>query len=692
MKATELPLDRFFSQNRTQFVIPVYQRNYDWSKKECEKLLQDILEAGRDRTLHSHFIGSIVFVHDQYSSAGPQQLVIIDGQQRLTTFTLIYLAIHHLAKELGNEELQEEIMNTYLINRYSKGEARLKLRPTDNNQRALDLLIQGEHELFEGFSRLIENFKFIKSWINADNYEAVLDGVRKIFFVEISLDRNHDNPQRIFESLNSTGLALSQADLIRNYILMGLSIADQGRLYRDYWEPIEQYARLEATKEGRVSEFIRAYLTMVRIEIPRKSGVYEEFKKEFPNTDLESLTPKLEHLRKSARYYQWFLNPEKAPSSALTTQLRYLKVLEVNVAYPFMLKVFEDFEDSLLSEEELINVLETIQSFVWRRFIAGVPTNALNKIFMNLIKKIDSDDYSSSIEMGLFSRRGNQRWPDDDEIREVLASRDLYNISGSNKKYLFERLENHSNREFVPVMDNDQITVEHIFPQKPHSDWKEDLPEKEFKDFSEKYLHTLPNLTLSGNNGALGNLSFSRKKEMNSDGKEQGYEFSRLWLNRYLQSIDQWNEEHWQARLELLRERVLAIWKRPSDNEWIMKLFDFSSDSEDEVSIFEADDPTHRNLEYAVFQGQTLNVSSIAEMYRTVAALLLEQYPQAILESGLRRTLGIAQEKSALRYGQDLTPGYFIEMNLDSKNKFRKLRTVLEALDLQDALLLKYSD
>ncbi|MDJ0647318.1 MAG: DUF262 domain-containing protein [Xenococcaceae cyanobacterium MO_188.B19] len=249
MKANETKVEDFLSSNKTQFVIPVYQRNYDWCTSQCKQLLDDILDVGKTPKMNAHFIGSIVYVHDDvYTASRIKELTIIDGQQRLTTLTLIYLVIYRLAKELKDEELIDEISETYLINKFAREEQKSKLRPTENNDKALNYLLRSDdNEDFQDFSKVIDNFNYFKGRITEENYQFVLEGLSKLMFVEISLDRKKDDPQRIFESLNSTGLDLSQADLIRNYILMDLNRNDQNKIYQNYWKIIEKFAKDETS-------------------------------------------------------------------------------------------------------------------------------------------------------------------------------------------------------------------------------------------------------------------------------------------------------------------------------------------------------------------------------------------------------------------------------------------------------------
>jgi uncharacterized protein with ParB-like and HNH nuclease domain len=279
MKANETKVDKFLATNETIFAIPVYQRNYDWTLSQCKQLLYDIIETGKNDSINAHFIGSIVYVHDDvYTASGLTELTIIDGQQRLTTLTLIYIALYKLAKKNNDESIANRCFKR-LINDDSPDEEKLKLKPTENNKEALrHILNSADGEEFKGYSKIIENFEYFRSAITSENFETVQRGLSKLIFVDIALDRQKDNPQRIFESLNSTGLELSQADLIRNYILMGLSRTNQDKIYKSYWEVIEKNAKDETLNKTRVSEFIRDYLTLKNKEIPNKGDVYITFK------------------------------------------------------------------------------------------------------------------------------------------------------------------------------------------------------------------------------------------------------------------------------------------------------------------------------------------------------------------------------------------------------------------------------
>ena len=687
MKASEINLNRFLSQNDTQFIIPVYQRNYDWSHQQCKQLLDDILSIGTSTKRNAHFIGSIVYVHDDvYSASGIRELSIIDGQQRLTTLTLIYLVIYRLAKFSGNDHLFNRINETYLINKFAADEEKLKLRPTENNDRALKYLLRSDNqEEYSDFSRLIDNFNYFKSRILEENYKEVLAGIDKLMFVEVSLDRDKDDPQRIFESLNSTGLELSQADLIRNYILMGLKRKSQNKIYENYWEHIEHQAKVESTNSSKVSDYIRDYLTLENKKIPNKSKVYYEFKEKYPTSTVEVLQDILTPMKKLVKHYNKLLNPAQEPDKDIRLQLQYINRLEINVAFPFLLRVYDDYSTGVISKITFLEVLGLIQAFVWRRFIIGLPTNALNKIFMRLHEDINSENYLTSIQLALLTKKGSQRFPRDKEVINALREKDMYGIKPKNRIYFMERLENHENKELVIIDGNNDITIEHIFPQNPEPKWKIELGEEEYKLFKENHLNTIANLTLSGNNGQLGNKYFLTKKEMNVDGKEQGYKYSRLWLNRYLVQIDKWGNNEIEKRFKIIEERFLRIWVLPD--------VDTEQDTDfNEVNIFDAEEPTFKKLEYVIFFDQKLDLSTVSKLYLEVIKTLFDLQPQTFFTSDLAEKLSLTKDPNTCRQALPINETYFVESNLDNKGKFERIKRVLTVFDFEDELTIKYRE
>lgn len=681
MIATQLPINDFLKAQNVQFIIPVYQRNYDWTVSECRKLLRDILEVSHAERI-SHFIGSIVFIHEgAYSTKEVKELVIIDGQQRLTTLNILYVALYRFANENSRKEA-EMLYNLYLTNQYVQQESsKLKLKQTDSNSLAFKAIMHYTETTYDGYSNVIENFNFFLKEITDDNFSQILNGLRKLIFVEISLERGKDDPQRIFESLNSTGLDLSQSDLIRNYILMDLEPKQQQKIFEEIWNPIENNARDITKQKSLVSEYIRDYLTLKTKKIPKKSKVYDEFKNRYQEKD-EDYHLELENIKAFSVHYKKFVNPSTVKNEAIKKELTYISRLEINVVYPFLLQVFEDADKGIIENSTLVDVLKLVQSYTWRRFIVGLPTSALNKVFMSLYAEIDTEDYYESLVLALYKKRGGGKYPNNQEIKIALADKDLYNIQTKNKNYLFELLENYNNKEHVNTA-NPTISIEHIFPRNPSPQWKESLSNEDYFLFKERNLNTIANLTLSGNNGALSNKSFMEKKAMNQNKGEQGYEFSRLWLNSFLKSIDTWNIDNYNKRFEIIYDRFLQIWEYP----------DVQIPEEEEtaeVSIFEADIPTNKKLEYFIFEDTKYEESAVAMMYHHVLKSLLAKNPRLLIEH--QDIIKVSRDESIFRTPSEIANGYFTEFNIDSKSKFGYLKKLLSLFDMEDELSLKYQD
>jgi uncharacterized protein with ParB-like and HNH nuclease domain len=685
MKASETKVEDFLSSNKTRFVIPVYQRNYDWSEGQCKQLLDDILEVGSNNVMDAHFIGSVVYVQDGiYTSSKIKELVIIDGQQRLTSLTLIYIALQRLAKELKNEELFNEITNVYLINQYVSEGEKLKLRSSRENDEALNYLLRGDElENFSGFSRIVDNFNYFRGRISVENLQFIQEGLSKLMFVEISLDRHKDNPQRIFESLNSTGLELSQADLIRNYILMDLKPEDQDSIYEDYWKIIEKFAQDETSNRSCVSDYIRDYLTLENKKIPNKSKVYLEFKEKYRATSIKDLKKNLANIKRLVYHYNKLINPQNEPDIDIRRQLEYIDRLKINVAFAFLMKVYDDYASKIINKKTLLDVLELIQSFTWRRFILGLQTNSLNKIFMNLYDKVDHENYLYSIQKTLIQKSGIQRFPKDSEVIDALKFKDFYNINPKNRGYFLSRLENHNNTEVVSIEGNVNITVDHIFPQNPDPQWKRQLGTDEYNFIKENYLNTIANLTLSGNNGKLGNKPFEIKRDL----KDVGYRDSRLWLNKYLANLQKWEKAEIEQRFKFISERFLEIWKYPEiDVE--------PTENSGEINIFDAEDPTHKKLDYAIFLDQKIEVTQISKLYVEVLKKLFEISPTTFFATDLGERIGLVKfpNKNSLRQAAPMNDTYFIETNIDNLNKFEKLKNALTIFNYEEELFIKYTN
>lgn len=677
MEAKLVSFSKFLKQTDTRFIIPVYQRNYDWTETQCRQLFEDIIKVGSNDKMISHFIGSIVFIQDSvYSSGGITELTIIDGQQRLTTLSLLLLALSQKIKESGDDKTAHKILKDFIINEDFDQE-KLKLRPIKKDDLALKFIIENDiHSSFNDYSRIIENFNYFKNKINNTNIDILRTGIEKLVFVEVSLERGKDDPQRIFESLNSTGLDLSQADLIRNYVLMDLSADKQSKIYEKYWLPIEQFTTDSNSKQPKLSEFIRDYLSFKFREIPNKNKVFEQFKLRYDLTTSDNETI-LADLKIYAKYYDRLINPENESIKSVADRIKQINKLEINVSYPFLLEVYHDFSSQIIDLQTFINVLDLIQSFVWRRFICNLPTNALNKIFVRLYQEIDKMAYLKSLEISLVKKRGQQRFPKDDEVEAELKIKDFYNIQSKNRRYFLEQLENYDNQEPVMIEGNNDITIEHILPQNPSTDWYKNSSKTEIERLKDKYLHTIANLTLSGNNSELSNKTFLNKRDA-----DKGYKNSRLFLNKYLANIDDWNEQTILERLKIITERTLKIWYYPDIQ---------IDDEEDEMNIFEIEDATRKNIDYVIFSNQKLtNITYYTELLQKVATDLFELEPNLFFSTKLTDKLKLTQDKTLLGSPIPISSSYFIEGHGNANAILKRLRTILEAFEMEDELTIKF--
>jgi uncharacterized protein with ParB-like and HNH nuclease domain/predicted transport protein len=568
MKASENKFLKFL-QTDMQCLIPLYQRTYSWQESQCDELWTDIVNAGTNEAIKSHFVGSLVYVQDGiYQASATPQLSVIDGQQRLTTTTLLLLALAaSIDKRGGTLQLNEvesisakKIRNLYICNPNEDVPLFYKLILTQSDKTTLLALVNGERVPDEFSKRVLENYEFFLERLEQANLVDVYKGLQKLMIVDISLDRGNDNPQLIFESLNSTGLKLSQADLIRNYILMDLPPDHQDKLYQGFWFPIEKrFGHSEYTKL--FDRFMRDYLTLKLGRIPNIDTVYQEFKVFSLDVDIDSLVKDID------LYSQYFVNMalDKEPKAELLTRFVNLNELKVDVVYPFLLDVYSDYAKEIINLETFKEILDILESYVFRRAICEIPTNALNKTFATLYKEIDASDYLNSFKAALMLKDAARRYPSDDEFIRRFQERDVYNFR--NKNYLLTRLENsrHS-REPVNVGD---YTIEHILPQNSNlnESWKADLGPA-WKEVQAKYLHTIGNLTLTGYNSELSDRPFKEKQSISG-----GFKSSNLFLNKGLGDLNAWNEVEITSRALELSHLASKVWIYPAVGEATLELY-----------------------------------------------------------------------------------------------------------------------
>lgn len=565
MKATEANLLKFLRKS-PQFVIPIYQRNYSWTEEQCRQLWADLLRAGREEAISAHFIGSIVYVERGLSTVTSQEaLLVIDGQQRLTTSTLLIAALARHFEDNGIVELLEafsakKLRNYYLLNPDEEGERHFKLILSETDKDTLLAILKNAPMPAEISSRIDQNYGLFQDLIqkHEDELEAICQGLAKLVIVDVSLDRSQDNPQLIFESMNSTGLELSQADLIRNFILMGLEPKLQTELYKNYWRPMEK-AFGQAAYVTHFDPFMRHYLTAKTGEIPNVREVYAAFKAFARDSQIDTKTLVADIHAYASYYCAMALGAEAQP--ALKQAFHDLRELKVDVAYPFLLDAYHDYKQDRLTTDELLGIIRLVESYVFRRAICAIPTNSLNKTFAGLSRSLKKDRYLESVKAAFLLMPSYRRFPSDEEFQRDIKLRDLYNFRS--RSYWLRRLENHGRKERVVV---ENYTIEHILPQNEalSPEWQAELG-PEWQRIQQTWLHTLGNLTLTGYNSEYSDTPFAYKRDQvtNADGKKIGFKFSALNINDGLGEVAQWNEDAIKARAERLAKEAAKVWAAP---------------------------------------------------------------------------------------------------------------------------------
>lgn len=547
----------------SQFIVPIYQRLYSWTEAECAQLWDDVVRAGSTPTLGTHFTGSIVYVaKDQSTNTSAEPDLIIDGQQRVTTVTLILAALAARLETLpegGREPWDgfspKKIRNRYLLNGDEDGERRFKLILSQSDKDALIAVLQGVAPSADSVTRVIENYSYFERKLSDPSLDlaAVCRGLDKLVVVDVKLERGVDNPQLVFEAMNSTGKKLSQADLIRNYVLMDLPPKRQERLYSAYWRPME--LEFAAAQESQFDQFVRHYLTIKTGEIPRLDDIYDAFKDHaaaFTRGD-ETIDSLVIELRQYAhRYCAMALGKETDPQ--LLRAFKDLDQIKADVVFPFLLEVYTDYELGTLTREDFLHIVDLVTSYIFRRAVCRIPTNSLNKTFAGFSSAVRKDRYLDSVRANFLSFKSYRRFPTDAEFAADLKTNDLYNFR--RRSYFLRMLENFGRKERVTIED---YTIEHIMPQNENlsAEWRSALGD-DWQEVQANYLHTLGNLTLTGYNSEYSDHPFSKKRDM-----EGGFRDSPLRLNKGLGQLESWSAGEIEDRAERLANDALKIWARP---------------------------------------------------------------------------------------------------------------------------------
>lgn len=538
-----------------QFLIPVYQRYYSWDIDQCKRLWNDIVEMQK-KGKSGHFVGSIVNIAEQAMPTGVQKFMIIDGQQRTTTLTLLLLALRDYAiANLADTTINaKRIDNMLLKNEYESGDERYKLLLTETDRDILISLIESKPIADGTKSKLLDNYKYFVGKIADQELSPaeIYESIGKLQIVNITLDRTMDDAQAIFESLNSTGKELSESDLIRNYVLMGLEPTEQTYVYEHMWRPMELMFSYE-TQDTLMDKFFRDYLTMKLTRIPKQGRVYDEFKLYHLNCEFSTIRELCQDLLTYAKYYTdiVFVRSSNPVLKGLYSDINDLRM---EVSYPFLIKVHNDYAEHIITEDELLEILRLCISYVFRRSICDIPTNSLNKTFATLRNEIRQDDYLNSIKAFFILRDDYKEFPNDEKFVAAFISRDIYNMRSRN--FILSHLENFENKSIIVV---ENYTIEHIMPQNKNLsiEWQTMLGAN-WREIQKTYLHTIGNLTLTCYNSEMSDHSFLTKIDM-----EGGFKESALRLNGFVVKQTEWTESTIKTRAKLLAEKAKKIWAFP---------------------------------------------------------------------------------------------------------------------------------
>lgn len=640
------------------YKIPVYQRKYEWREEQVDQFFDDLMNIIENDFKHNHFLGTIVFVSREIEHL-MRERILIDGQQRITTAMLLMKALMDIMIT-NNESLQlaEGIKSSYLFNLHAAQDFKLKLIPVESDYQDFKFLMSDQlNRIDRENSRIFTNYNRLKKLITESSYSTkdIHNAMGHLDVVYISLDRG-ENPQVIFESLNSTGLSLTQADLIRNFILMGLDYEDQTRLYNTYWTRIEEILPYKI-----ISEFVRDYLTVKTSHVPNKNKVYETFKRFYFKNDYSSEDMLIE-LVDYAKLYEYILNSDTEHED-INVELKNINNIRSTVTYPYILELFYDFYvNNTISKETVVEVLKVIVSYIYRRNICNIPTNALNKIFSTMAKetkKIRENknlSYLDAVTDFLMSRTGSGIFPRDKEFKNNFINNNMYNKSHRIAQLILYNIEKARHKE---VVDMDHLTVEHIMPQTLTPEWSIMLGSNAYETH-DMFKNTIGNLTLTNYNSEISNKSFTEKKKIYSD--------SNIKITREIASAEEWTREIIIQRAEKLFEYVKEIWKLPIDNYQNLNkqrlLPNVAYSILDNVIV------TGHRPRTIIFDSEEFNVKTWKEMLIVTSQYLCELdrelFTSFTKKSHFERLL--SYDSSDLRDGRFVNNGIYIETHFSAKD------------------------
>ncbi len=692
MKGYAKPLHEFIEGHKIQFVIPVYQRNYDWLMDNCDQLFSDLVKLSHSNR-RSHFFGSIV----TSAADSSYNRLVIDGQQRLTTISLLLLAgikaVKDGAVEISEESKLDEAYEVFLKAKFCNSERKIKLVPIENDRIAYDKIFN-EEDSFDEDSKITRNYRHFYDLLTrkpqALSFDQLLDTIERLQIISIELDSD-DDAQLIFESLNSTGLALTEADKIRNYLLMSLTPEEQQVCFKNYWQKIEQATENQPTK------FLRDYLTIQQqLQRPvRQSNIYYEWKKYMDGHDRkDELVKMLDY----AHYYQQ-VTEAKLSTAKLSEKMRHICNIETDVTNVFFIQFLKYASANNLSEDEVFKVVDLVENYLARRIVCNMPGNALTQVFCALhkdvLKSIEEyssanveldNSYSDILAYHIMRRDGNYQLPRDMQFVESIKTRDAYHMLKPFQIFLFERLENSVHGEYNDVatdMKKKDATIEHIMPQTLNGDWKAMLGDN-FEEIQDKYLHTFANLTLTGINSELSNKPFEIKRDGKIIGNEvyPGYKNSKYRLTKSVTSCDKWTEIELQNRCNEIVATFLRLYPLPQTT------FKPLPKPVDEVSLEdETFTPTNRQLKGFRLYDNEYSETTWKDMLLRVVKMITEKYPDIVDSLYDKGSYFWTSKTANLDYCTQIGVDKYLWTTMGNKSKLACLRYLFEKCDIAESEL-----
>ena len=670
MKANRMWLfSDVLEKNKRVFKVPVYQRNYDWDNIQCEKLYQDIIKSNEKNS--QHFTGTIVYIDDVNGGSGLNEVLIIDGQQRITTMYILLKALYDASKNISfrvESEIEEVMFNRHYEEIY-----KVKLKPVKTDNEQLTLLIKDKIDEMNRNSNVYKNYVVFKKLIEESlskglEINDILNGIKKLEIVEIILDKlQGDEPQKIFESINSTGLELSLADLIRNYLLM--DDVKQEKLYEEYWLEIEKNVGYR-----NLGDFFINYLNSQISGSVNSKNAYRLFKEHCENNNL-SHEDVLISLKRTSKYYGAFIGENNCYSSSVMKYLNAFNTIKQTTVIPLIFRIFDDYENKHINEEVLCKLLSYLLTYFVRTNACEINKNMakfMKSLYSRVIDGSDYDNYFEKVAIFLNDVRANDRMPTDKEFKEALVYKPLYkkNIC----KYLLSVIEN-STKEHIDVTN---LTIEHILPQKENAAvWKKEVGEN-YSSVYEQYLHTLGNLTITGHNSELGTKSFAEKKRIIRDNSKANI------LNKNVLSADSWNEKSILKRAESLADILIhefAYIELHSDN---------SEDTELSFNVNSEYDFANTKPSEFVFVGEHTKVNSWADLLaKTMSTAFdldsdtIDDLAQTNYSIPNATRVYISNDERKFRKPKQIdNSGIYYEANLSANNIISFIKDLLEKMQL----------